>query len=980
MDSRPAPSTPDPSTIHKLEDKLRAELGAEAMFDNLTRTNYASDASIYELVPIGVVRPTCVEDVVAATKACRDFGIPIVARGAGTGLTGGAVTHGVVVDLSRHMTEVGDLDVEARTVEVQPGVVLDQLNRVIAGAGLHFAPDVATSDRATLGGMIANNSCGAHSVIHGRTVDHVLELTVVLADGEVVTFKRDAVGQHRGAPSNDDRSRAAVIEQALARIRDDNFDEIQQRFPKVLRSNGGYGLDRLGARGTSAEAVKLLCGSEGTLGIVVGAKLALTPLPRHKALAVLHFDALLDALSVVPAALAHKPAAVELVDRMILAAARDNPTIRRRCGFLQGDPAALIVVEFFADDVAALASKVEALLSDDDARGTSYAGVAVLGREEQQDVWEVRKAGLGLLMSRPGDAQPYAFVEDTAVDPARLRDYIARFRDVLVREGAEAGYYAHASVGCLHVRPVLNLKSEADIQRMHRIADGISDLAIEFGGTMTGEHGDGIVRSGWLLKLYGPKIVAAFESVKRLFDPDGLMNPGKIVEPWSMTEHLRQGAGYAECNPSTWLGFSAHGGMAQLAGMCSGVGNCRQQLTATMCPSFMATSEERHTTRARAAALRSALSNRGLLTGLDDPALDEVMDLCLSCKACKTECPTGVDMAKLKAEYLSHRHLREGASRRARFVADMARLASRASRFPRVSNLVARSRPFRAWMERRYGLDRRIAPPALAHQTFREWFRRRRHAEATAAARHGRVVYFVDTWTNYYTPQVGIAAVKLLDWAGYEVCCPPTQCSGRPAISQGLLAEAKQLAETNVRLLSPFAVEGAAIVGTEPSCISALVDEYPQLFRTRSARRVASRSMMIESFLLRTLESESSAAALERPAGALVYHAHCHQKALVGSGDAVELLHRVWGPRATEIDSGCCGMAGSFGHEKEHYEVSRAVGEHRLFPAIRDRADADVAVSGFSCRQQIEHHTDAKPRHVVEYLASLLPTTREPQT
>ncbi|MGD2111104.1 MAG: FAD-linked oxidase C-terminal domain-containing protein, partial [Phycisphaerae bacterium] len=694
--------------------------------------------------------------------------------------------------------------------------------------------------------------------------------------------------------------------------------------------------------------------------------------PRHKALLVLHFEDVLDALAATPAVLQHQPSAVELVDRLIIEAGREFPHLRGRCDFLQGDPTALLVVEFQGESGLEVSSRLDALQADATAVGASYAGTKLFVGESQASVWEMRKAGLGLLMSKPGDAQPLAFVEDTAVDPARLRDFIERFLALLNREKVDAGHYAHASAGCIHVRPVLNLKDGGDVERMRRIADAVSDLAVEFGGTMTGEHGDGIVRSCWLEKMYGPKIISAFREVKQLFDPDNLLNPHKIVDPWPMTERLRYGPGFASRSPKTYLDFSSHDGMAGLAGMCSGVGQCRQRLTATMCPSYMATGDERHTTRARANALRVALSNRGLLDGLDDPALSEVMELCISCKACKSECPTGVDMAKLKYEYLSHRHLKHGAKARARLVADLPHHLKTASYFPRLGNLVTQSGIARALMERWFGLERRVPMPALARRTFRSWFRRHRKNRQRRDAPRGRVVYFVDTWTNYFRPEIGIAAVSLLERAGFDVLCPRTLCCGRPAISQGLLADAKQLASFNVKRLAPLALQGVPIVGTEPSCILTLVDEYPQFVRTHAARKVAEQAVMIETFLTRLLKDDPNALLLKSPSTPLLYHGHCHQKALVGSADAAELLRRVYGDQASEIDSGCCGMAGAFGHEVEHYEVSRAIGEQRLFPAVRDRGDAQIAVSGFSCREQIDHHTDATPRHLIEYLADLL--------
>ncbi len=644
---------------------------------------------------------------------------------------------------------------------------------------------------------------------------------------------------------------------------------------------------------------------------------------------------------------------------------------------MEGMPEAILVVEFFADSQDDLNDRIERFIADPEIRRVSYAATKQLDAFAQADVWNLRKSGLGLLMSRPGDAQPYSFIEDAAVDPARLADFIERVASILKNEGVHAGYYAHASVGLLHVKPVLNLSLADNVERMRRIADAVSSLTLEFGGAFTGEHGDGIVRSCWIEKMYGPQIAQAFKEVKTLFDPHSLMNPHKIVDPWPMTENLRFAPAAHDVPARTQLDFSAQGGMLGAAKMCSGVGQCRQRLVGTMCPSYMATGDETHTTRARANALRIALSDQGLLKGLDDPALSEVMDLCISCKACASECPTGVDMARMKAEYLHQQILTHGASRRARWIADFPGKLRRISRIPNLANHVAQSQWLRAHLERRYGLDRRVSPPRLAGQTFRDWLHRRNARRPRMQTDSlASVAYLVDTWTNYFTPQVGIAAVTLLEAAGFHVLCPPTACCGRPAISQGLLGEARLAAEYNVQVLAPLAYSAVPIVGTEPSCTLTLTDEYPQLVRSTAARRVASQTMMLETFLLRILDARPalSRSLFNRPNGdssehPILYHHHCHQKALVGSGDAVRLMRLAFGDQATEINSGCCGMAGSFGHEREHYEVAKAIGEQRLFPAIRGAPGAQVAIEGFSCRQQVEHHTQAQPRHLIEYLA-----------
>lgn len=946
-----------------LASRLRQSIAGDVRFDRLSRAIYATDASIYEIEPLGVVFPRSVEDVVATVNVCRDSNVPLVPRGAGTGLAGGAVGAGIQLDLSRHMQRVSQLDVAARTVAVQPGVVLDELNAILSPHGLHFAPDVATSSRATIGGMIANNSCGANSIVFGRTVDHVLSLTVVLSDGMVVTWHRD--GGNSNAPL-----RAQQICDGLTKIRDDNFDEICSRFPKVMRSNGGYGLDRLGPPGTPVDPTRILCGSEGTLGVIVEARLALVARPRAKGLIVLHFDDLIAALRATPAIIRHSPSAIELIDKLIVDAGRLQKNSIIYSDFLQGDPAALLVVEFFGESDSDVHDLIQRLASDPDISKVAFATSVVNEIDRQANVWRLRTSGLGLLMSRPGDEQPYSFIEDTAVDPSRLADYIQRLMKILNREDVHAGYYAHASVGCIHVKPVLNLKRSEDVARLHRIAGAVADLALEFGGAFTGEHGDGIVRSSWLEKMYGPRIVDAFRYVKHLFDPHKLFNPGKIVDPLPMTENLRYGSDFRSLPVKTYFDYSEHGGPAELAAMCSGVGQCRQRLVGTMCPSFMATGDEQHTTRARANALRMALSNRPLLSGLDDPALDEVMDLCIGCKACKTECPTGVDMAKLKAEFLARRNLTRGASARAQLIADFPRRLAGASRFPRGYNFLAQNMIVRKLIDKRYALDARVPPPKLARQTFQTWWRKRlrKRSESRISNPRAKAVYFVDTWTNYICPEVGIAAVKVMEQYDVEVACPQVGCCGRPSISQGMLAECRDLASHNIERLQNWVARGYLIVGTEPSCLLTLLDEYPQLVRTQAARRVAKNALLLETFLAQIAPVDSGNAA-PQARRQILYHGHCHQKALVGTSHANELLNRAFAGGASEINSGCCGMAGAFGHESEHYEISRAIGEQRLFPAVRARGNADVAISGFSCRHQIEHHTGVRPKHWIEFVA-----------
>ncbi|MFH1745700.1 MAG: FAD-linked oxidase C-terminal domain-containing protein [Planctomycetota bacterium] len=980
-----------PDALSALLADLRSSTSMEIRDDRLTRTLYASDASIYSITPDAVAFPQSVADVQAAVRACGQHQIPLTPCGAGTGLAGGAVNCGLQLDCSRHLNRILEIDPQNRTARVQPGVVLDELNAELKPHGLHFSPDVATANRATIGGMIANNSAGAHSVVVGRTCDHIRALDVVLSDGSLASWGAGESADLADFAQNCEKNLAAVIQEYA--------DEIEAHFPKTFRRNGGYALDRLKIDNGHLNVEQLIVGSEGTLGIVVAATLNLLPLPKEQAICVVHFDDLLASLKSVTTILEHQPSAIELIDKLILDGTKENPAMQRRRWFLEGDPQALLIVEFYEEIPEKLTERLQALAADLQARLLGYAWPIITDPDQQADVWEVRKAGTGLLMSRPGDTQPYDFVDDCAVDPAHLHEYIVRLHHILADEGIErTGYYAHASVGLLHVRPALNLKTQAGVEKLRRISDRVSQLVREFSGALTGEHGEGLVRSEWIERMFGPQLVEAFRRVKATFDPQGIFNPGKIIDPLPMDANLRYGADYSSENPPTVLDFSAHGGMAGLAEMYSGIGECRKRLVGTMCPSYMATGDETHTTRARASALRVALSNRDLLAGLSDPALDEVFDLCLSCKACKTECPTGTDVAKLKAEWLHARNQRQGVPRRSRLIARSIQLAQLGCHFAPLSNLFMQSKVVRAFMEHLYGLDRRVPPPRFARQTFRQWFANRSNTSQGGTSAGGTavsavsgtspgmtsllnpqssilnppIVYFVDTWVNCYIPQVGQATVKVLEALGHEVIVPPTVCCGRPLISKGMLDEAKTLAEDNVEILGPYARRGIPIIGTEPSCVSVLTDELPQFVRTPAARRVAEMAVSIESFVADALQRDPDALKFKPDAGPLIFHGHCHHKALTGTGGALRVLSACTHGQAKELNTGCCGMAGAFGHEKEHYDVAKAVGEQRLFPAVRNRGDADVAVSGFSCRHHIEHHTGVAPKHVIEYVAEAL--------
>ncbi len=966
--------------MRDLEQALRAVIRGEVRFDPASRLLYATDASMYQVEPVGVVIPRDRDDVQAAVEVAHRHQVALLPRGGGTSLTGQAVNRALVLDFSRWMNAVLEVNAEEGWARVQPGLVQDELNHHVRPLGLLFGPDTSTSNRATLGGMMGNNSGGAHSIAYGLTVDHVLEATVLLADGTSLVFgdlTEEEFERKTRAPGAEGR-----IYREVARLRREYADEIRARYPAWWRRVSGYNLNELvgvgirphswagggNGRPRPLNLARLIVGSEGTLGTIVEARVRLVPRPRRTALDVIHYRDLQEALESSQAILETGPYAVELTDKMILDLARGNIEQRQRMGFIQGDPAAIMIVEYSGETEAEVRARVEALEARRQRERFGYAAHVAYDPAEQQSIWKLRKAGLGLLLGMKGDHKPIAFVEDTAVEPRHLPKFVARFREIFARYDAEGAYYGHCSVGCLHIRPVINLKTRRGLEQVRAIAAEVADLVAEFGGTISSEHGDGRARSPFLERMYGPRLMQAFRELKQAFDPDHRMNPGNIVASPGLTEHLRYGPQYVTWEPSTRLDFSGQGGFAAAVEMCNGVGVCRKSLEGTMCPSYMATRDEEHSTRGRANALRAVLSGALPPREFTGRRLYEVMDLCLECKGCKAECPANVDMAKLKYEFLYHYHRAHGLPLRSRLFGHIARLNALGARWPGLANALTASPATRWLLERVAGIDRRRPLPALARQTFTDWFARR---EPPAAAPRGDVVLFHDTFATYNVPEVARAAVGLLETAGYRVQLVDRRCCGRPLISKGLLDEARASAEWNVARLAPYAERGTAIVGLEPSCLLTMRDEWVDLVRTERARAVARSAFLLEEFLLR---ERQRGLALPFPAGRgrALLHGHCHQKALAGTGPTVQAL-RWAGFEVTEVDSGCCGMAGSFGFEREHYDLSVWLGNRRLAPAVREAdADTEIVAPGMSCRQQIEHLTGRRARHPAEVLWSAL--------
>jgi FAD/FMN-containing dehydrogenase/Fe-S oxidoreductase len=973
----------DSADFQDLVRDLHRRVRGEVRFDAVTRALYSTDASIYEIEPIGVVLPRDADDVQAVLEITRAAGIPVLPRGGGTSLAGQAVGHAVVLDFSKYMNRVLEINADAGWARVQPGTVRNELSAAVAPAGLLFGPETSTADRATIGGMIGNNSSGSRSIVYGKTVDNVTEVRAFLPGGSPVTFRPLAADEVASGARQEGPE--GHLYREIPRIIEASREEVAHRFPKIMRRVGGYNLDEFPPAGP-VNLAKLVVGSEGTLAVVTEATVRLARRPPATVVAILHFADLIDALRTTGEILETQPTAVEVIDKIVLDMARQTRDHSRRMTFVEGDPEALIAVEYAGETQAALLPRLDALEVRMRRSGFRGAFVRAVEPAAQRDLWAVREAGVGLLLGMKTARKPVAFVEDTAVAPERVAEYIRRFREIVERHGTRASFYGHASVGLLHARPILDLKQARDVEEMRQIAEEISDLVLEFGGALSGEHGDGLARSQFTEKMFGPRLYQAFRQVKAAFDPEGLMNPGKIVDAPAMTESLRYGPAYQAPAPPTIQDFSRDGGFASAVELCSGVGACRKPRGGTMCPSYMVTLEEAHSTRGRANALRAAISGRLPLGALTGRPLYDVMDLCIGCKACKAECPSNVDMAKLKHEFLAHYYEAHGFPLRAHLFGNVAALGPLGCAAAPLSTWLLGSAPVRWSLHAVLGIDARRRLPAFARQRFTRWFATRRHTRpgpgggtggrASDALRGlpggGRVLLLVDTFTEYYYPAIGRAAVRLLEAAGCRVDLARTRCCGRPMISTGLLRQATALAAENVARLRPAAEEGIPLVGLEPSCVVTFKDEYPDLVPGAAADAVARRTFMLEEFLA-ALDAAGIRPPFLRQERRVLLHGHCHQKAIIGIGPSLAALGAVPGWAVQAVDAGCCGMAGSFGLEREHYETSLAMGERVLFKAVRDfSSDGLIVAAGASCRQQIAHGTGRRAVHLAEALASAL--------
>jgi FAD/FMN-containing dehydrogenase/Fe-S oxidoreductase len=888
----------------------------------------------------------------------RDFNVPVLPRGAGTSLAGQTVGEAVVLDMSKYLNRVLEVNTEERWALVEPGVVQEQLNLHLKPQGFLFGPDTSTANRATLGGMMGNNSAGSHSILYGKTIDHVLETHVVLASGEQRVFRETSFAEAR---------QMTALEGRIAQIVDDNRIEIEKRFPRIQRRVSGYNLDEF-VRNGKFNLSKLVVGSEGTLAAIHQAKVRIEPRPAATALCVVHFSDIVESIRATDFILPFKPSAIELVDDLILNLARGSLELSRQMDFISGSPAAILLVEFYGENESELRSRIEALEDTLQRERLGYAYVRSFDSADQARIWKLRKAGLGLLLGMKGERKPIAFVEDCAVDPSKLSEFFVRFREVIHKYDTTAGYYGHASVGCLHIRPLINTKSRREIQVMKDMTDEIADLVIEFGGGMSGEHGDGLARSHLNQKLFGSQLYKAFQDVKLAFDPQRRMNPGKIVNAPPMTENLRYGESYATLEIKTHYDFSREGGLATAVELCNGAGVCRKKNEGTMCPSYMVTLEDVHCTRGRANYMREILSGKVDIREFSGQPLHDALDLCLECKGCKAECPSNVDVAKLKYEFLAHYNEANGTPLRSQLFARIHSFNKAASLWPGLANWIMTRPLLRGVMDRYLGIDGRRNLPRIAQRTFSSWFQTRGRPAALRPT--GKVVLFHDTFTEFNYPEVGRAATTLLEAAGYEVALSERQCCGRPMVSKGLPEEARANAAFNIARLEPFVDRGYAIVGCEPSCILTFRDEYPDLLKGRGVQAVAGASFLLEEFIVNEKAAGRWKLPFQRQQTKALIHGHCHEKALIGSRYLKEMLSLAY--PVEEIDSGCCGMAGSFGFEKEHYEISMAIGNRRLFPAVERQPDSIIVAPGVSCRQQIEHATGRKALHPAEALVRAL--------
>jgi len=954
-----------------LAQRLKRELEGEVLFDAASRGRYSTDASIYQIEPVGVVVPKTERDAQVALQIAVEEGIPVLPRGGGTSQCGQTVGAALIIDNSKYLNQLVSFDKDSKLAVVQPGMVLDHLNAYLKPHGLWYPVDVSTSAQATLGGMAGNNSCGSRSIQYGNMVHNVAGIEAVMADGAEYAFgdvpaDLSQLGGPSGYRKLVQKIRGIVVREA---------EEIEHRYPKVLRKVAGYNLDMLAA--PAFNMAHLLVGSEGTLAYSKRLHLNLSPLPKHKTLGICHFPTFFRAMEAPQQIVKLKPVAVELVDRTMIGLARSNPAFRPivdQC--VKGDPEAILLVEFAGENRDEQLAKLKQLVELMADFGLPGSVVEVIDLAVQRDFWEVRKAGLNIMMSMKGDGKPVSFIEDCAVPLEHLAEYTDRLTRVFEKHGTRGTWYAHASVGTLHVRPILNMRDDG-AQKMRAIAEEAAELVKAYKGAYSGEHGDGLVRSEWIAPFYGPKLVAAFEEIKGIFDPKGLLNPGKIVHPSKQDDRtlFRFKPGYSVPKIDTALDWSEWGGFDKAVEMCNNNGHCRKFDAGTMCPSFRATGNEKDLTRGRANTLRLAISGQLGPDALLSDDVRDAMDLCVQCKGCKRECPTGVDMAKMKTEFLYHYRKRHGLRLKDRLVAFLPRYAAWGARLPWLFNLRDTIPGLAALSEKLLGFSAKRSLPRWRGDPF---LAGRRVAHEGKGA--GEVVLFADTFNNSFEPDNLRAALRVLEAAGYTVHLARAAdggrplCCGRTFLASGLVDEAKAEARRTLAALKPYVERGIPIVGLEPSCILGLRDEFLSMLPGEDATKLAGQAMLFEEFLAR----EQAAGRLDLKLNALpqkqaLLHGHCHQKAFAAMPAVEQVLKLVPGLEVKTIESSCCGMAGSFGYEAAHYDVSMKMAEAGLLPAVREAgAETLLIADGTSCRHQIHDGAGRTAVHVARILEQAL--------
>ena len=950
-----------------LFEELRHSLKGEFYSDDISKRIYSIDASLYQIIPTAIVVARDSEDISKTIAISYKYKTPVIGRGAATGITGGCIGSGIIIDTSKYMQNIIDINYEEGYALCQPGVVQDQLNKELAAKGYCLGPDTSTGNRATIGGMTANNSAGAHSLRYGKMVDHVISVRVILSNGDVVTFGEETEESFKEKMALD--TREGDIFKAVYKIISDNQNDIEVAFPKIQRRVSGYNLDEL-TKGFPINMAKLIVGSEGTFGIIDFIKVKISRKPSNTVLSILHFDNFEDALNKVDTILKHKPFSLELIDKTVIDLGKVSPMMEGQLDWLKGSPEMLLVAEFDASTPGGALNKQKAFTEAIEGSDFCYHNSPLNDKKSQSKVWKLRKAGLGILMSKRSNERAIAFLEDVAVPLDKLAGFLTFFRKYFTDKSKEIGFYGHAGVGCVHVRPMLDLSKEADrnlmIESMKEIAQMVKDL----GGSLSGEHGDGITRSWLHEKMFGPKVYKLFKDLKTAFDPDNLMNPGKIIDSLDPLENLKVDMNTQQINLNTQYTFSDEGGWNFAVDMCNGNGECTKKDTGLMCPSYQAYEDERHSTRARAQSLQYALNGGISYNDLMGKKLHDILDLCLECKGCKTECPSSVDMAKMKSEYLYHYQEKNGYKFRSRLFANVSKHSEKASKFPALTNFVNSLAPTR-WIFNMIGIAPQRELPHFASKKFSSWIK-----TTTNLPAEREIVLFNDTFNEYNTPKIGIYTSNILNQLGYKIIYPEYKCCGRPMISKGMLKEAKVQAQKIVSLLLPHVKNGLKVVGLEPSCILTIADDYPELLNTEEAKTVASACMTIDEVLVEAIEENRFDLQFHVNKMDVLFHAHCHQKALRGTESTLKVLSALPGVTPKEIDSGCCGMAGSFGYEKEHYDMSMAIGEKRLFPEIRKASVlTEIVSNGTSCRSQISHGASRNAQHLVEFINARLVNT-----